>query len=257
MLARRVLSALAPRAANFQACASAAPACVRSMSLSRVHDVAGGSRSLSNATSPVVVKTSNGPMAGTESYAYDAFTGKNQIKNGGKAEPGDPSRRAFTYFVVGSARFVYASMARLAVIKFVHYMNASADVLALASIEVPIENIPSGGCIVVKWRGKPVFIKKRTEEELQDVANVDWRALRDPQSDKSRYQKEEILVVLGVCTHLGCVPISNAGEFKGGWFCPCHGSHYDASARIRKGPAPLNLEIPPYEFIGETKVKIG
>jgi ubiquinol-cytochrome c reductase iron-sulfur subunit len=197
-------------------------------------------------------------MAGSDSYAYDPFSGKDQVKNGGRLEPGDPSRRAFTYFMVGSARFVYASMARLAVIKFVHYMNASADVLALASIEVPVENIPSGGCIVVKWRGKPVFIKKRTEEELQDVASVDWKSLRDPQSDKARRIKEEILVVLGVCTHLGCVPISNAGEFKGGWFCPCHGSHYDASARIRKGPAPLNLEVPPYEFIdGDAKVKIG
>ena len=87
---------------------------------------------------------------------------------------------------------------------------------------------------------------------------VDWKSLRDPQTDKARRIKEEVLVVLGVCTHLGCVPISNAGDFKGGWFCPCHGSHYDASARIRKGPAPLNLEVPPYEFIeGDSKVKIG
>jgi ubiquinol-cytochrome c reductase iron-sulfur subunit len=109
-----------------------------------------------------------------------------------------------------------------------------------------------------RWRGKPVFIKKRTAEELDDINAVDWKTLRDPQADKARRIKEEVLVVLGVCTHLGCVPISNAGDFKGGWFCPCHGSHYDASARIRKGPAPLNLEVPPYEFIeDDAKVKIG
>lgn len=103
-----------------------------------------------------------------------------------------------------------------------------------------------------------MFIKKRNEEELHDVMKVDWQSLRDPQSDRARRIQEEVLVVLGVCTHLGCVPISNAGDFKGGWFCPCHGSHYDASGRIRKGPAPLNLEVPPYDFMdGNSKIKIG
>jgi len=221
-----------------------------------------GMRSMSSLTpasaSPIIVKTPSGSMPGSESYAYDPYDGKDATKNGGRQEPGDPSRRAFTYFMLGTARFVYASLARVTVIKFVHYMNASADVLALASIEVPIENIPSGGCIIVKWRGKPVFIKKRTDDELKDIYSVDWKSLRDPQSDKARRIQEEVLVVLGVCTHLGCVPISNAGDFKGGWFCPCHGSHYDASARIRKGPAPLNLEVPPYAFIeGDAKIKIG
>ena len=116
----------------------------------------------------------------------------------------------------------------------------------------------SRGSVLTRWRGKPVFIKKRTDEELADINAIDWKTLRDPQSDKARRIKEEVLVVLGVCTHLGCVPISNAGDFKGGWFCPCHGSHYDASARIRKGPAPLNLEVPPYDFIeDDAKVKIG
>jgi len=211
-----------------------------------------------NNVAPIVVKTPGGAMVGTDDYAYDPYSGPDATANNGHAEPGDPSRRAFAYFMMGSARFVYASIARLTVIKFVHYMNASADVLALASIEVPINNIPEGGCIVVKWRGKPVFIKKRTAEELTDIYAIDWKSLRDPQSDKARRLKEEVLVVLGVCTHLGCVPIANAGDFKGGWFCPCHGSHYDASARIRKGPAPLNLEVPPYSFIeGDEKVKIG
>jgi len=211
-----------------------------------------------NAVQPVTIKTPGGAMAGTDSYAVDPYNGKDAVSNGGRLAPGDPSRRAFAYFMMGSARFVYASVARLAVLKFVNYMNASADVLALASVEVPINGIPEGGCIVIKWRGKPVFIKKRTGEELDDINAVDWKTLRDPQSDKARRIKEELLVVLGVCTHLGCVPISNAGDFKGGWFCPCHGSHYDASARIRKGPAPLNLEVPPYDFIdGDAKVKIG
>jgi len=216
-------------------------------------------RSMStNSVQPVISKTPNGAMPGTESYAMDPYQGEDAVKNGGRMQPGDPSRRAFTYFMIGGARFVYASIARLTVLKFVNSMNASADVLALASIEVPVAGIPEGGCIVVKWRGKPVFIKKRNEEELADINKVDWKTLRDPQSDKARRIKEEILVVLGVCTHLGCVPISNAGNYKGGWFCPCHGSHYDASARIRMGPAPLNLEVPPYEYIdGGAKVKIG
>jgi len=197
-------------------------------------------------------------MAGSSDYAHDPYNGRDAVKDGGRLPPGDPSRRAFTYFLLGGAKFVYASIARLAVLKFVNFMNASADVLALASIEVPIEGIPDGGCIVVKWRGKPVFIKKRNEEELADVMKVDWQSLRDPQSDRARRIQEQVLVVLGVCTHLGCVPISNAGDFKGGWFCPCHGSHYDASGRIRKGPAPLNLEVPPYDFMdGNSKIKIG
>ena len=135
-------------------------------------------------------------------------------------------------------------------------MSASADVLALASAEFEIGEIPAGGTITVKWRGKPIFIKNRTSAEIEDAKSVDMGELRDKEADGDRVQQDQWLVVLGICTHLGCVPISGAGEY-GGWFCPCHGSHYDVSGRIRKGPAPLNLEIPPYKFLGDEKILIG
>ena len=140
-------------------------------------------------------------------------------------------------------------------------MNPAADTLALASTEVNISSLEEGQALTVKWRGKPVFIRRRTKEEIFDSRNVEIDALRDPQTDQERVQKDEWLIVLGVCTHLGCVPLGQkASDIKGeygGWFCPCHGSHYDASGRIRKGPAPQNLEIPPYNFISDSIVKIG
>lgn len=124
-------------------------------------------------------------------------------------------------------------------------MQPSADVLALASAEFDVGGIAEGTTLTVKWRGKPVFIRHRTDAEIAAEAAVNISTLRDQQTDAERAKDPKWLVVLGVCTHLGCVPISGAGEY-GGWFCPCHGSHYDVSGRIRKGPAPLNLELPPY-----------
>ena len=110
--------------------------------------------------------------------------------------------------------------------------------------------------MVFKWRGKPLFVRHRTSEEVEDVRSVDVSSLRDPANDADRVQKDDWLVVIGVCTHLGCVPIANAGDF-GGYYCPCHGSHYDASGRIRKGPAPENLEVPAYEFLDESTMVVG
>ena len=139
--------------------------------------------------------------------------------------------------------------------QFVATMAPAADVLALASAEFDTTNIAEGTTLTVKWRGKPVFIRHRTDAEVATEATVDANSLKDPQTDAERAPNPEWLVVLGVCTHLGCVPISGAGEY-GGWFCPCHGSHYDTSGRIRRGPAPLNLEIPPYQLNG-TKLVVG
>jgi len=140
-------------------------------------------------------------------------------------------------------------------------MNPAADTLALASIEVDVSKIEEGQSITLKWRGKPVFIRHRTADEISRADEVALNDLRDPQTDAERAEKPEFLVLLGVCTHLGCVPLGQkVGEVKGeydGWFCPCHGSHYDTSGRIRKGPAPLNLEIPPYSFVSDQVVKIG
>jgi ubiquinol-cytochrome c reductase iron-sulfur subunit len=137
-------------------------------------------------------------------------------------------------------------------------LNPSADVLALSSIEVDISLIEPGHTMTVKWRGKPVFIRNRTEEEIKEARETPLSALVDPQEDSARVKAghDKWLITIGICTHLGCVPLANKGDYLG-WFCPCHGSHYDTSGRIRKGPAPLNLAIPPYEFISDTKVRIG
>ncbi|CAD6263909.1 unnamed protein product [Miscanthus lutarioriparius] len=170
--------------------------------------------------------------------------------------PGDPSKRAFAYFVLSGGRFIYASLLRLLILKFVLSMSASKDVLALASIEVDLSSIEPGTTVTVKWRGKPVFIRRRTEDDIKLANSVDVASLRHPEQDAERVKNPEWLVVIGVCTHLGCIPLPNAGDF-GGWFCPCHGSHYDISGRIRKGPAPFNLEVPTYSFMEENKLLIG
>ena len=140
-------------------------------------------------------------------------------------------------------------------------MNPAKDVLALASTEVDLSPIEEGQSLTVMWRGKPVFIRHRTKFEIDDARSVDIDILKHKDSDEKRVKDPKWLVVLGVCTHLGCVPLGqkigdSKGEF-GGWFCPCHGSHYDTSGRIRKGPAPLNLDVPPYEFVSEEIIKIG
>ncbi len=140
-------------------------------------------------------------------------------------------------------------------------MNPSADVLALSTIEVDISPLEVGQAITVIWRGKPVFIRRRTEDEITIAEQTPERDLKDPEPDADRVVKPEWLVVVGVCTHLGCVPLGqkpseNRGEWNG-WFCPCHGSHYDTSGRIRKGPAPTNLVVPEYEFLDDATIKIG
>jgi len=143
----------------------------------------------------------------------------------------------------------------------INQMNPAADTLALASIEVNVGALAEGQAITVKWRGKPVFIRHRTAEEIAAANDTLIDDLRDPETDADRVQKPEMLVIQGICTHLGCVPLGQkVGEVKGdykGWFCPCHGSHYDTSGRIRKGPAPTNLEVPPYAFISDNVIKIG
>ncbi|MES2984265.1 MAG: ubiquinol-cytochrome c reductase iron-sulfur subunit [Pseudomonadota bacterium] len=142
---------------------------------------------------------------------------------------------------------------------FVQSMNPSADVLALASVEQDLSPIAEGQEIKVMWRGKPVFIRHRSQKNIDEANKVDISTLRDPETDAARVKKgkEKWLIMVGVCTHLGCIPQGNgAGDFDG-WFCSCHGSQYDSSGRIRKGPAPKNLVIPEYTFLSDTKVKIG
>ncbi|KAJ1929510.1 ubiquinol--cytochrome-c reductase catalytic subunit rip1 [Tieghemiomyces parasiticus] len=163
--------------------------------------------------------------------------------------------RNMAYFMVGTTGFISAAVAKNTVHEFLTNLSASADVLAMAKAEVDLTSIPEGKNVIVKWRGKPVFIRHRTAADIQEANSVNIASLRDPQTDADRVQKPEWLVMLGICTHLGCVPVGESGDF-GGWYCPCHGSHYDISGRIRKGPAPLNLEIPKYEIDGD-KLVIG
>jgi ubiquinol-cytochrome c reductase iron-sulfur subunit len=150
---------------------------------------------------------------------------------------------------------------------FINNLNPAADTLALSSVEVNVQPIQVGQAITVKWRGKPLFIRHRTPEEIKEADAVPLSELRDPQTDDSRVTDQakkvrpEWLIMIGVCTHLGCVPLGNRpGDPKGpfgGWFCPCHGSAYDTSGRIRQGPAPKNLEIPGYLFTSDTLVRVG
>lgn len=186
------------------------------------------------------------------------------------AEDHEGTRRDFLYYATAGAGAVAVGAA---VWPLVDQMNPSADVQALSSIRVDISTIEPGTQLTVKWLGKPVFIRRRTEAEIEAARSVDLAALPDNDSrnvntegdaaDENRAMDEsgEWLVMMGVCTHLGCVPLGNAGEFTkdgvGGWFCPCHGSHYDTAGRIRKGPAPSNLPVPPAVFVDETTIELG
>lgn len=168
------------------------------------------------------------------------------------------TRRDFLLLATGAVGAVGMAAAAW---PFINSLNPAADTLAMASTEVDITSVQVGQAITVTWRGKPVFIRRRTEKEIAESVAVKAADLRDPEEDSKRAQKPEWLVVVGVCTHLGCVPLGQKatearGDF-GGWFCPCHGSHYDTSGRIRKGPAPLNLPVPPYSFLTPTTLRIG
>ncbi|MAH85493.1 MAG: ubiquinol-cytochrome c reductase iron-sulfur subunit [Rhodospirillaceae bacterium TMED8] len=176
----------------------------------------------------------------------------------GDAEIDDKSKRDFLFTTTGTVAAVGAAAAAW---PFIHQMNPAADTLALSSTEVDLGPIEEGQSITVVWRGKPVFIRHRTSTEIKSAREDDKKVLPDNETDAERVKNPQWLIMVGVCTHLGCIPLGNkGGENKGeygGWFCPCHGSHYDTSGRIRRGPAPTNLAIPEYTFVSDTRVKIG
>lgn len=178
--------------------------------------------------------------------------------NTGHGDDQGESRRDFLYLATGAMGAIGAAAVAWPVIDS---LNPSRDVLALATVEVDVSPVEKGMGITVTWRGKPVFVRHRTEAEIEAARGVDPSNLPDPAPDKEIVQKPEWLVVVGICTHLGCIPLGNKqseprGEY-GGWFCPCHGSHYDTAGRIRKGPAPKNLPVPTYSFTDDTTIEIG
>jgi ubiquinol-cytochrome c reductase iron-sulfur subunit len=176
--------------------------------------------------------------------------------------PGHPdvTKRDFLKLVTGaSAGIGVAAVAWV----FIDYMNPSADVLALSSVEVDLTPIVAGQGITLLWQGKPIFVRHRTDQEIKEAQDVQLSQLIEPQADSARVKAghDQWIVLIGICTHLGCVPLGNKptdprGDW-GGWFCPCHGSQYDTSGRVRHGPAPANLALPPYAFESDTKIKIG
>lgn len=169
----------------------------------------------------------------------------------------EPTRRDMIFLATGAAAAVGAGSL---VWPLISQMNPDASTIAAgAPIEVDLKAIPAGGIVTVKWRGKPIFVRHRTPKEIAEATGVKLDELPDPQTDEARVKKPEWLVVIGVCTHLGCIPLGTVGNRGGydGWFCPCHGSQYDTSGRIRKGPAPKNLEVPNYVFSTDTQLTIG
>jgi ubiquinol-cytochrome c reductase iron-sulfur subunit len=172
----------------------------------------------------------------------------------------DVTKRDFLQLVAGAGAAIGAAAIAWPLIDS---MNPSKDVLALSSIEVDLTPISAGQGIVVSWQGKPIFVRHRTEAEIKEAVDTPLSALADPQTDQARTKAghSDWIVLIGICTHLGCIPLGNKpsdprGDY-GGWFCPCHGSQYDTSGRVRHGPAPANLPVPPYAFEADTKIKIG
>ena len=167
----------------------------------------------------------------------------------------DTTKRDFLFVATGAVGAVAVAGA---VWPLIDQMNPDASVLALASIEYDLSSIEVGQSVTIKWRGLPVFIRHRTQAEIDEARAVPLSELKDPATDEERTKPghEQWLIMIANCTHLGCVPVGEAGDFDG-WFCPCHGSHYDTAGRIRKGPAPANLVLPDYEFVSDTLVQIG
>ena len=196
----------------------------------------------------------------------------NQMKKGeadvSHADDTEGTRRDFLYYATAGTGAVVTGAA---VWPLINQMNPSADVKALSSIRVDVSGVEPGTQLTVKWRGKPVFVRRRTPDEIEKARQQDNEELVDPvarnanlppdapatDSNRTLDDKEEWLVMIGVCTHLGCVPLGNGAGDYGGWFCPCHGSHYDVAGRIRKGPAPRNLDVPVAAFVDENTIKLG
>ena len=196
-----------------------------------------------------------GPCAGMcgAEFKEGNMANTNSKPGSSHADGHEPDRRDF----IVVATYAMGAVGAAAVAwPLIDQMNPDASVKALASTEVDVSLVEPGNTITVLWRGKPVFIRRRTQDEISEAKAVKMEELKHPEKDEDRAKNPEWLVMLGVCTHLGCVPLNDKGDY-GAWFCPCHGSHYDTSGRIRKGPAPTNMEVPKYEFVNSNTIKIG
>lgn len=181
-------------------------------------------------------------------------------QNTASDHPEDESKRDFIFIATGA---VAAAGAAGVAWPLIAQMDKAGDTLAAGSIEIDVSKVAEGQQLKTLWRGKPIFVRHRTQAEIAAARATDVAECPDPAADDERFIagldgqiKPQYLVMIGVCTHFGCVPVGEAGDFDG-WYCPCHGSHYDTAGRIRKGPAPANMEIPPYEYISDTVIKVG
>jgi ubiquinol-cytochrome c reductase iron-sulfur subunit len=200
---------------------------------------------------PAVLRPARG--AYSDKFILDTYV-RDAVKNGEDAS-GDRAR-LFTYFMKANMWACGIAMSRVTILFLMSHYRPNKSTLALANIEVDVGDVPEGKTVTIIWRGKPVFVRHRTEAEIATEAAVPLSELRDPQTDAERLPHPMWGVFVGVCTHLGCVPVTGEGAY-GAYFCPCHGSHYDHSGRIRKGPAPLNLEVPPHKMVTERNLYLG
>lgn len=184
---------------------------------------------------------------------FDEFQKQSSKQKGPETELRE---KHFTYVLGAAIAMPWAVWTKSVVTSILASIDLSQDVLALAQTEVDLTNIPEGKTVIVNWRAKPLFVRHRTAAEIEKENEIAVGSLRDPQHDHERSKRPEWVVVVGICTHLGCVPLANQGKF-GGFFCPCHGSHYDTSGRIRVGPAPLNLEVPEHQFASDNLLVVG
>jgi ubiquinol-cytochrome c reductase iron-sulfur subunit len=199
------------------------------------------------------------PFAGVEGAAAGRVGGsrdKKGIANVTTMSSAEPTRRDFLYIATGAVAAVGTAAA---LVPLITQMNPDASTVAAgAPVDIDLGPIAAGQIVKVFWRSQPIFISHRTQKEIDEARAVDPSSLKDPQTDEARVKMghDQWLVVVGICTHLGCIPLAHQGDYDG-WFCPCHGSQYDSSGRIRKGPAPLNLPVPPYIFLSDSKIRIG
>ncbi|XP_014369939.2 ubiquinol-cytochrome c reductase iron-sulfur subunit [Papilio machaon] len=188
-------------------------------------------------------------------FDYDR---KNQFKDVNKTKWHSGDHKIGITYVVGFFGLMCGAYGTKAnILYYIYSMSAPADVIALAVIELDISKVTPGQCLSVKWRGKPLFVKYRTQSDIALEDQTPLSSLKDPETPEQRTIKPQWLVVIGICTHLGCVPVPNSGDWAGGFYCPCHGSHFDNVGRARKGPAPTNLVVPPYKFLTDTLLLVG